>query len=118
VNGHHRSLLSQCALFASILGVIFAIIIPLYSRNSLVPTQVQNNSSSIDSIEKELRHQKICTESDQEACINLFERLANNITPAQQHRLACLVLRQLNPNISTHQAIRSGCSPRQLSLRP
>jgi hypothetical protein len=41
----------------------------------------------------ELKKEKVCSETNQgEACRDLFDRLANNITDAQRLRLACVVL--------------------------
>lgn len=37
-----------------------------------------------------IKREKICSESNQGACVALFDRLAANITPAQRLELACL----------------------------
>ena len=38
-----------------------------------------------------IQRERICSESNQQACVSLFDRLARNITPEQRLELACSV---------------------------
>jgi hypothetical protein len=47
----------------------------------------------VQDIESVLHDQKICGDTSQDHCQALFDRLADNISPRQEERLACTVAR-------------------------
>ncbi len=82
------NLLVSIALLFSILGLIFS--------NNIVPDKVIENTQDIQELNKYIKSQKICSDSNQKACVDLFQRLSDNITEAQRKELACAVLAELD----------------------
>lgn len=97
--------LNQIALLVAIIVGVFTVILPLYSPDPPVSSQVQSNSEDIenrvDEIERQIDQRvfvdKICTESNPYACSALFDRLEKNVTRRQRRILACGVLRFYDP---------------------
>jgi hypothetical protein len=112
VNGNGKggtSFLAQMALLVGILVGLFGVILPLYSDSGgPVPSQVASNTADIDAIQTAITDEKICTESNQMACIDLFRRLQGNITRRQRQTLACSVARYLDEVQTTIE-----CPPRR-----
>jgi hypothetical protein len=81
-------------------GVIFAILFSLgaaYYTLTTTTDRVDANAQDIQRFKRAFQADKVCSLSNQgKACIDLFERLARNVTEDQQKRAACTVLEELN----------------------
>lgn len=116
MNGN-AAFLKNAALLAGIVVGIVTVLLPLYTRDSPVPNQVQENSDNATvakdkadsalvtansalnlAIEASLTKEKVCSLSHQGGpCKALFNRLARSINDVQRKRLACTVLSALDP---------------------
>lgn len=58
--------------------------------------------NTVDTVQRILSSEKVCSETNQgTACRALYDRLSDNISDAQRHRLACVVFQTagVKPNI-------------------
>jgi cytochrome c-type biogenesis protein CcmH/NrfF len=73
------------------MAVVLTLILTIVSVNTY-KSDVNTVLDQQKIIDAALSKQKICSDSQPQFCVDLFERLSDNISEAQRERLACTVV--------------------------
>lgn len=86
--------------------------IALFFASLTVVHTLNANSSDIARIKRVFVAEKVCSLSNQgQACRDLFDRLAINLSPNQRYRLACDVLAALETQEAIMMRVAAKCPP-------